>query len=364
MKYALVNPNWTFTSSIYFGCREPHLPLEFGYSQALLEKAGHTVLLIDAQLEGLEDEAVRIRVKAFAPDFLVITTAPSYLFWRCAPRELRVPAQLSKVLRPHADKLVIVGPHGSTTPVTTLKKLRADAVIAGECEEVLPLLASSWGNTPHVLYAGQTMARVQPRASDMKALPPLEWPQWMLAAHKHHHHRFDGKFEGPGAEMEASRGCPYHCTFCAKDNFRDSCRRRVLPTILTEMDDLIRKGVGYVYFIDEIFLPWKELLEAVAERDVKFGMQTRIDLWSKEMLDLLGQAGCVSIEVGVESISEAGRMELQKQCRLSAAELAERLVYAKQRIPFVQANLIAMEKDPPDEVESFRQELLQNGGLG
>ncbi len=41
MKYALVNPNWTFDGSIYFGCREPHLPLEYGYAKALLERAGH-----------------------------------------------------------------------------------------------------------------------------------------------------------------------------------------------------------------------------------------------------------------------------------------------------------------------------------
>ena len=41
MRFALVNPNWTFDGGIYFGCREPHLPLEYGYSRALLEADGH-----------------------------------------------------------------------------------------------------------------------------------------------------------------------------------------------------------------------------------------------------------------------------------------------------------------------------------
>ncbi len=45
MRFALVNPAWDFEGSIYFGCREPHLPLEFGYSQALLERAGHEARL-------------------------------------------------------------------------------------------------------------------------------------------------------------------------------------------------------------------------------------------------------------------------------------------------------------------------------
>jgi hypothetical protein len=55
MRYALVNPHWDFEGSIYFGCREPHLPLEFGYSKALLEQSGHEVLLIDGHLEALAD---------------------------------------------------------------------------------------------------------------------------------------------------------------------------------------------------------------------------------------------------------------------------------------------------------------------
>ena len=39
VKVALVNPNWSFDGSIYFGCREPHLPLEYGYAKALLTRS-------------------------------------------------------------------------------------------------------------------------------------------------------------------------------------------------------------------------------------------------------------------------------------------------------------------------------------
>ena len=92
MRVALVNPNWSFSGSIYFGCREPHLPLEFGYASTLLTRSGHEATIVDAQAERLDEMALRKRVIAFAPDMLVVTTAPSYLFWRCAPPELRVPA--------------------------------------------------------------------------------------------------------------------------------------------------------------------------------------------------------------------------------------------------------------------------------
>src|SRR5690606_17780990 len=49
-KVALVNPPWSFDRSVYFGCREAHLPLEYGYAKALLEECGNDVLIVDGQL--------------------------------------------------------------------------------------------------------------------------------------------------------------------------------------------------------------------------------------------------------------------------------------------------------------------------
>ena len=113
--------------------------------------------------------------------------------------------------------------------------------------------------------------------------------------------------------------------------------------------------------MDEIFLPQPALLAALAERPVQFGVQTRIDLWKPELLDQLGAAGCVSIEAGVESLTEAGRAALDKRCRLSTDELAERLIHARRSVPFVQANLIGMAGDDPALVASWRARLQAEG---
>jgi anaerobic magnesium-protoporphyrin IX monomethyl ester cyclase len=365
MRVALVNPNWTFEGSIYFGCREPHLPLEYGYSKALLERAGHTAEIFDAQAEGLDVNALAAGVSDYSPEMTVVTTAPSYLFWRCAPPELRVPQQTLAALKPGGIK-VAVGPHGSTTPRAVLKKLGVDAVVLGECEELLVRLADlprgAWKTIAGLCYRdyGEILVQGGPQAADMESLPPIDWPDEVLARRRHHHHRFDTTPPGPGAEIEASRGCPYHCTFCAKDDFRDRYRRRPLATILAELDGLIDAGVSYVYFIDEIFLPWRQLLEALVERPIQFGVQTRIDLWNHAMLDLLGAAGCVSIEAGIESLTQAGRDWLDKQCKLSTESLAELLIYAKRSVPFVQANLIAS-GDNADTVQRWRDELRRGG---
>ncbi|HLM75081.1 MAG TPA: TIGR04295 family B12-binding domain-containing radical SAM protein [Polyangiaceae bacterium] len=367
MKVALINPNWTFDGSIYFGCREPHLPLEHGYAAALLRARGHEAKIFDAQLRGISREALRAEVEAFGPDMAVVTTAPSYLFWRCAPPELRVPQETVRDLQGIARLIVAIGPHASTTPAATLKKLGAHVAVMGECEEVLVELAETpreeWAKLTSIAFPENGSIRVLggPRAADMKALPALTWDDELIERHRHHHHRFDRTPELPGAEVEASRGCPYACTFCAKDNFRDKFRTRPLPVILDEIDGLLEQGVEYIYFIDEIFIPNRPLLEALATRNVLFGVQMRIDLWRPDMLDLLGEAGCVSIEAGVESITHEGRSLLAKRCRMSTEELSSLLIHAKKRIPFVQANLLDSHTDDPAEVRAFRDHLRANG---
>jgi anaerobic magnesium-protoporphyrin IX monomethyl ester cyclase len=305
----------------------------------------------------------RKQVSHFKPDFTVIPTAPTYLFWRCAPPELRIPQIAFESLRDVAGTTVAIGPHGSTTPRASLRKLAVDLVMMGEPEELLAGLGGDWDRFDSLCYRRENGEIVtgSPHYANMQTLPALRWRSENVSKHHHHHHRFDADPVGPGAEVEASRGCPYHCTFCAKDNFRNEYRRRPTPVILEEVDDLLAQGVEYIYFIDEIFIPQRDLLHALAQRNVKIGVQTRIDLWNEEAIQLLAAAHCVSIEAGVESISEAGRAMLDKKCKMSTDELADRLIFAKDRIPFVQANLLAMEQDSLDDIERWRQHLLRKG---
>ncbi|AMX96936.1 TIGR04295 family B12-binding domain-containing radical SAM protein [Mesorhizobium sp. M7A.F.Ca.US.014.04.1.1] len=365
MKIALVNPFWTYDDSIYFGCRQPHLPLELGYSKALLEAAGHEVLMLDGQLQKLDNSGLCERVADFAPAMTVVSTAPTYLFWRCAPPELRVPADFLNLLAGRGGRTVAVGPHGSATPAPTLRKLGVDIVVRGECEEVVEQLArrDDWSAVPSTAYLrdARVVSNGGVHASSFVDHPPLEWPADWIAAHSHHHHRFDDNQVGFGAEVEASRGCPYNCSFCAKIDFRDAYRRRNHEAVVAEIDRLIAQGVGYIYFIDEIFLPQKALLEALVDRNVKFGVQTRIDLWKPELLELLGAAGCVSIEAGLESLTVEGRAMLAKRCRLGTEELAALLVDARRHVPFVQANLIGVVEDDPALVERWRTHLIDHG---
>jgi anaerobic magnesium-protoporphyrin IX monomethyl ester cyclase len=360
MKFALVNPAWSFEGSTYFGCQEPHYPLELLFAFDKIREAGHEPLLIDAQLHGLSTSQVRQQLDCFRPDYLVIPTAPSYLFWRCPPPELRVPRHWFRELDCGAVK-VAIGPHSSATPGATLRKLNCDVAMRGEPDETIVQLADRpWSDIEgccwrdeHGEYLSATLG-----VTDMKKLGRLKFDNYDVEKHQHRHHVFSGS--GRGAELEFARGCPWACSFCNKTLFRNKFREREVEEVLAEVDAVLARGVNYIYWIDEIFGVGKNvrrLLEALRERPVSIGLQTRIDLWDEGTLDLLGQANCISMECGIESITEEGRDELNKNCRMSTERLSDLLIYARQRIPWVQANLILTDKDDRNDIQRFQQKL-------
>jgi anaerobic magnesium-protoporphyrin IX monomethyl ester cyclase len=365
VKFALVNPNWDFGGSTYFGCRDPHMPLELMFAFDHIGAAGHEPLLIDAHINNLTLDQTKRRVDAFQPDFLAMTTAPTYLFWRCPPPELRVPIEWMRAFTPEAVQ-VLIGPHGSATPATVMRKTGCGVVLRGEADQTLAQLASRpWHEIPGCCFRCDEGFHISPSfgVADMGALMPLDFESYNVEAHWHRHHVFTND-RGLGAELEYARGCPWACTFCNKTLFRNRFRERSIEAVLREVDTLICRGVEYIYFIDEVFGVGKNaqrLLEGIAQRQIKIGLQTRIDLWDEETLDLLGRAGCISMECGIESISETGREELNKNCRIDTDRIKDLLFLARRHIPWVQANLVLTEKDDRRQIQAWQEHLRSKG---
>ena len=364
MKFALVNPNWDFKGSTYFGCQDPHYPLELLFSYDQIRAAGHEPMLVDAQVENLNTTETKRRVDDFAPDFLVIPTSPSYLFWRCPPPEVRVPKEWFAALDGKAVK-VAIGPHTSATPAAAMRKMNVQVAMRGEPDFNIPRLASDdWKIIEGVCWRDDRGEHLSPSlgVADMKKLGALDFHNYPVEKHLHRHHVFTG--EGIGAEIEFARGCPWSCNFCNKTLFRNKFRERNVEDVLVEIDRVAARGVNYIYFIDEIFGVGKNvrrLLEGIAERSVTIGFQSRIDLWDEESLDLLGRAHTISMECGIESITDDGRDELNKNCRMTTERLTELLIYARKRIPWVQANLILTEHDDQEEIRRWQEHLKANG---
>ena len=206
MKIALLNPPWSFAGSIYFGCREPHLPLELGYCRSLLEADGHEVLMLDGAFDGLDDRRRSPNGwRISRPDLAVRHHRPDLPL--LALRAARADASRRRSRRrcaPTCHCLVAIGPHGSATPRAVLDKLPVDLVVMGEAEEVVPRARErrrSWRD-----HAGhRVLARPAPDHRRRPAGRPLRRSARRCAgrmpgsrAHHHHHHRFEQPAGRPG----------------------------------------------------------------------------------------------------------------------------------------------------------------------
>lgn len=361
-RIALVNPRWDFEGSRYWACRDPHIPLELLYTEALLQEAGLPALVVDAHLEDLSLGSTVDRVAGFAPDIVVVTTAPTYLFWRCCQPELDVPAAACRAMAELAP-VAAIGPHGSATPGYAFDQLGCQYLIRGEPEQELVRLARG-DPTGATLRSGEAGSG-QVAVVDLAQLPALDYRAYPIELRTHRHHLFWG--EGRGAEVEFSRGCPYGCSFCNRRFFRGRYRQRPVERVLAELRRLRDRGIDYVYFIDELFGLGRcdALIEALIDEPiVQFGCETRIDLWDEPRLERLAAAGCISVEFGLESPFPDVQSSLNKGYRIDGDRILDLMAYAKARIPWVQGDMMEA-PGASDELrrrtEEWRQEAIGRG---
>jgi radical SAM superfamily enzyme YgiQ (UPF0313 family) len=118
-----------------------------------------------------------------------------------------------------------------------------------------------------------------------------------------------GSFNWGIATIMSGRGCPYNCLFCASQNiFGRGVRRRSVQNIMKEIRYLKEKyNIKGLFFLDDTFTvndDWlKEFCLALKGESYKliWGCQARGDTITEEKLGLMKEAGCVQVDVGVES---------------------------------------------------------------
>jgi radical SAM superfamily enzyme YgiQ (UPF0313 family) len=131
----------------------------------------------------------------------------------------------------------------------------------------------------------------------------------------------------------SSRGCPYHCNWCAKPISGNRFQLRAPEEVAAEIRELKELfGVEHIWFGDDVFAldrHWVEAFACAVESSgevVPFKIQSRADLMSDATVSALKRAGCAEVWMGVESGSQKILDAMKKGLKLSAVYAArERL---------------------------------------
>jgi len=118
-----------------------------------------------------------------------------------------------------------------------------------------------------------------------------------------------GSFNWGIATIMSGRGCPYNCIFCASQNvFGRGMRRRSVQNVMKEIRYLKEKyNIRGLFFLDDTFTVndnWlKEFCTTLKGEDYRliWGCQARGDTITEEKLAIMKNAGCVQVDIGVES---------------------------------------------------------------
>jgi radical SAM superfamily enzyme YgiQ (UPF0313 family) len=283
---------------------EPKSPDRHVFSRWKLPRLGLVILGTRLKAAGydvkvfVEDVAPVDFAALFSADLVGISTITS-----TAPRAY----EFAKAARRAGIPVVMGGPHVTFLPDEALE--HCDYVIRGEADDLIvdfvkrleagadltTMPSLSWRPDGEVVHNPAC-----PTCPDVEALPV---PDLAL---------IDGYDVGPESNavvpVQTSRGCPFNCTFCSVTKmFGRAYRFRSTESVMTELRALRGR---YVFFYDDNFTAnlkrAKDLMRAmVRERlNLKWSAQIRCDAArDPELLDLMAEAGCYYVYIGMESVS-------------------------------------------------------------
>lgn len=109
-----------------------------------------------------------------------------------------------------------------------------------------------------------------------------------------------------------ARGCPWRCAFCtSRDFWKGKVRFRSAKNVVSEIKEIKKKYKIKVFtFWDDTFTIKKEFVENFVEEilaqkvDIMWRTATRADVLDEQLARKLRKAGCIHLELGLESGSE------------------------------------------------------------
>ncbi|MBF0121541.1 MAG: radical SAM protein [Desulfobacterales bacterium] len=296
------------------------------YIASALIKKEYNVSVLDINGCGYNFDDVENILKDYEFDFVGISglvTQYSYI------KKLTC---LIKLL--HPDKKIIIGGYiGSTVSKLLLTKTLADIVVIGEGEiTIVELIKALQENADISTIAGLAFKKnseiifTKPREL-IANIDLISFPAWDLFQIS----SFFSNSKERAMPILTSRGCPFHCIFCY-DSFGKKMRFRSPENIIAEIKELKSKyNITKLHFYDETFTVNRERAKEICnmliqeDLDIKWECTGRVNCIDEELLEIMKEAGLISILYGIESGSQRVLDEMNKGVTVEQASKAVRL---------------------------------------
>lgn len=298
---------------------QPYPPLGTLFAAALTRRAGYDVALFDAMLAVSEAEW-QAKLTACQPRFAVLFEDNfNYLSKMCLLR-MRAAADTMIGMAKRAGTVVIVSGADASDHAEHYLKAGADYVLVGEGDATLvELLDCLTGRTSGEAGAIAGLAMLDggvgvftPRRVEIKDLDALPFPAWDLVDVGRYRKIWRDRHGYFSMNMVTTRGCPFHCNWCAKPIWGQRYHARSPENVAAEMAWLAKEyAPDHIWFADDIFGLKPGWLPAFADRldahgvRIPFKCLSRADLLLREgEAAALARAGCKTVWLGAESGSQ------------------------------------------------------------
>jgi radical SAM superfamily enzyme YgiQ (UPF0313 family) len=124
---------------------------------------------------------------------------------------------------------------------------------------------------------------------------------------------------GSWRPVQATRGCPFTCSFCSITAFFEQrYRKRPVDDVVRDVREAKRNGTRYIAFIDDnIGVDWDycaDLWEALIPENIIWMSQCSLHLSERpDMMKLAHASGCRLLSVGIESTNPESLRDIDKE---------------------------------------------------
>lgn len=295
-----------------------YAPLGTLYAAAYTRSMGYEAALFDTMLADSEENLVR-ELKKHDPKFMVIyDDVFNYLTKMCLGRMRDAAFRMSEIAKEYGCTVIVSG-SDSADHLEKYFQHKVDFAICGEGEITLGELLDSIIKNQKLLTDINGLAfiqdgeikRTQPRKV-LKELDTLPMPAWDLVDIEQYRKLWRNHHGYFSMNLVTTRGCPFHCNWCAKPIYGQVYNSHSPEYISRELKVLKEKySPDHIWFCDDIFglkPGWTTKFDAMVNKEgvrTPFKCLSRADLLLKEdNISHLANAGCESVWMGAESGSQ------------------------------------------------------------